>query len=193
MMAVAIGISTGGPSTIQKVIPAIPADVNAAFFLVQHMPATFTEAFAKRLDSLSALRVVEAAAGMEVLPGHCYVGRGDYHMTVHTNSRGVPVIRTPTRPDTLFKPSVDVMMDSVLEVFGKRVIGVLMTGIGSDGADAMVKIKQAGGYTIAESEESAVVFGMPREAIERGGACTILPSWDVAEAILARLFGRLSP
>ena len=187
LMAIAIGISTGGPATIGEVLPLLPRDLNAAVFLVQHMPGTFTASFAQRLDDTCQLRVEEAAAGTEVRPGHCYVGRGDYHLTVHRSTLGRRLIRTSTKPDTLFKPSVDVMMESVLAAFGgERTIGVLMTGIGDDGADMMVKIKQAGGYTIAESEETAVVFGMPREAIARGGAHAVLPSWDIAKAILRR-------
>jgi two-component system chemotaxis response regulator CheB len=185
--AIAIGISTGGPSTILDVIPNLPADINAAVFLVQHMPGSFTGPFARRLDECSELKVVEAEAGMDVLPGHCYVARGDYHMVVHARGTSRLVLRTPTTPETLFRPSVDVMMASVLQVFGRRTIGVLMTGIGDDGADQMVRIKRAGGYTIAESSESAVVYGMPREAIERGGADEVRPSWDIAKAILRKV------
>ncbi len=185
--AVAIGISTGGPSTIQEVLPKIPADRNAAVFLVQHMPASFTATFARRLDESCSLTVVETSAGMEVEPGYCYVSRGGLHLVLYRNGVGKVMIRTPSTPETLFRPSVNVMMESVLNTYGRDTIGVLMTGIGDDGADQMVQIKQKGGYTIAESEESAVVFGMPREAIERGGACEIRPSWEVAEAILKRL------
>lgn len=185
--AIAIGISTGGPSTILDVLPNLPADLNAVVFLVQHMPGTFTAAFARRLDEACAMRVVEAAPGMEVTPGCCYVARGDVHMTVYSTAAGKVYIRTPTTPETLFRPSVNVMMESVLRVYGRRTLGVLMTGIGDDGADQMVRIKEAGGHTIAESAESAVVFGMPREAIERGGACEVRPSWEVARAILRKL------
>jgi two-component system chemotaxis response regulator CheB len=185
--AIAIGISTGGPSTIMEVLPLLPANLNAVVFLVQHMPGSFTNPFARRLDEACALSVVEAAAGMEVHPGHCYVARGDFHMTVHRNSAGKTLLRTPTTPETLFRPSVNVMMESVLQAFGRHTIGVLMTGIGDDGADQMVRIKAAGGYTIAESAESAVVFGMPREAIERGGADEVRPSWEVAKAILRKV------
>jgi len=184
--AVAIGISTGGPSTILDVLPLLPASLNAVVFLVQHMPGSFTSPFARRLDEACALKVLEATAGLEVLPGHCYVARGDFHMIVHRNSSGKVLLRTPTTPETLFRPSVNVMMESVLKAFGRHTIGVLMTGIGDDGADQMVQIKAAGGYTIAESEESAVVFGMPREAIERGGADEVRPSWEVAKAILRK-------
>jgi two-component system chemotaxis response regulator CheB len=185
--AIAIGISTGGPSTILEVIPRLPADLNAAVFLVQHMPGTFTGTFARRLDEESELTVVEAEAGMIVQPGYCYVARGEFHLTLYTSAAGQSVIRTPSTPETLFRPSVDVMMESVLATYGRRTIGVLMTGIGDDGAAQMLKIREAGGYTIAESAESAVVYGMPREAIERGAAIEVRPSWEVAKAILRRL------
>jgi two-component system chemotaxis response regulator CheB len=124
---------------------------------------------------------------MEVQPGYCYIARGDSHLTLYKKSSGQIVIRTPKTPELLFVPSVNVMMESVLAVYGKNTIGVLMTGIGDDGADQMVKIKKAGGHTIGESEESSVVYGMPREAFERGGTCEVKPSWDIAKAILKRL------
>jgi two-component system chemotaxis response regulator CheB len=106
------------------------------------------------------------------------------HLCLHRKMTGEVVIRTPTTPATLFVPSVGVMMASVLSIYGTDTIGVLMTGIGDDGADQMVAIKQAGGHTIAESEQTAVVYGMPREAVERGGACVVAPSHQVAGEIL---------
>ena len=183
-MAIAIGISTGGPATLQDVLPHIPGDVPASVFLVQHMPPAFIASFAKRLDDNCPLKVVEACSGMVVEPGVCYVGAGGMHLCPHRRLTGDVVIRTPTTPVTLFMPSVSVMMESVLKVYGADTVGVLMTGIGDDGADQMVAIKQAGGHTIAESEQTAVVFGMPREAIERGGACVVAPSHQVAGEIL---------
>jgi len=115
------------------------------------------------------------------------VSRGGVHLVLYRTTTGKVMIRTPSTPETLFRPSVDVMMESVLNVYGRNTIGVLMTGIGDDGANQMVNIKANGGYTIAESKESAVVFGMPREAIERGGACEICPSWEIAAAVLKKL------
>ena len=182
--AVAMGISTGGPKVIYEVLPLLPPDINAVMFLVQHMPPNFTSSYVKRLRDACQIEVVEAEAGMKVKPGTLYVARGGRHLTVVKNSAGEVVTRLPTRPETLFIPSVDVMMESVLKVYGERTIGVLMTGMGDDGADAMVKIRQAGGVTIAESEESAVVFGMPAEAIRRGGAEIVVPIWDIAEEIV---------
>jgi two-component system chemotaxis response regulator CheB len=185
--AIAIGISTGGPATIMEVLPQLPADLSGAVFMVQHMPVSFTNAFARRLNDACDLKVVEVEAGMEVHPGYCYVARGDAHLTLYRKLSGQVFIRMPTTPLTLFVPSVNVMMESVLAVYGRDTIGVLMTGIGDDGADQMMRIKEAGGYTIAESEESCVVYGMPREVIERGGACEVRPSWDIAKAVLRRM------
>jgi two-component system chemotaxis response regulator CheB len=185
--AIAIGISTGGPATIMEVLPQLPRDIRGTVFLVQHMPVTFTNTFARRLNDACDLTVVEVEAGMEVQPGYCYVARGDAHLTLYRKLNGQVFIRMPTTPKTLFVPSVNVMMESVLAVYGRDTIGVLMTGIGDDGAEQMMRIKEAGGYTIAESEESCVVYGMPREAFERGATCEVKPSWDIARAIQKRL------
>ncbi len=185
--AVAIGISTGGPATIMEVLPLLPRDINAAIFLVQHMPPSFITSFAKRLQDACHINVVEADLGMEVQPGTCYVGKGGYHMIVYEKLLKKVIIRTPSAPQTLFMPSATVMMESVLKVYGQDTIGVLMTGIGDDGADQMVEITKAGGHTIAESEETAVVYGMPQEAYNRGGAKELLPSYRIAEAILKKV------
>ena len=165
-------------------MPLIPVDVPASLFLVQHMPPAFIASFAKRLDDHCALKVVEGRSGMPVEQSVCYVAPGGMHLCLHRKATGEVVLRTPTVPATLFVPSVGVMMASVLNIYGKDTIGVLMTGIGDDGADQMVAIKQAGGYTIAESQQTAVVYGMPREAIERGGACLVAPSHEVAGEIV---------
>jgi two-component system chemotaxis response regulator CheB len=149
------------------------------------MPPTFIASFARRLNDNCALKVVEARSGMPIEQSVCYVAPGGMHLCLHRKVTGEVVIRTPTMPDTLFVPSVGVMMDSVLKIYGNDTIGVLMTGIGDDGADQMVAIRQAGGHTIAESELTAVVWGMPREAIERGGACVVAPSYQVAGEILS--------
>ncbi len=182
--AVAMGISTGGPKTLFDVLPLLPRDLNAAVFLVQHMPGKFIPSFAKRIDDHSPMRCIEVEAGMEIEPGVIYIGTGGYHLNLYKKLSRRIVIRTPKQPVHQFIPSVDIMMQSVLEVFGTDTIGVLMTGMGDDGADSMVAIHQAGGITIAESEESAIVFGMPQEAIKRGGARIIKPCWDIASEIV---------
>jgi two-component system, chemotaxis family, protein-glutamate methylesterase/glutaminase len=185
--AVALGISTGGPVTLMDVLPLIPAGVNAALFLVQHMPGSFIRTFVQRLNEACHIEVVEAEAGAPVRPGVCYVAPGEHQLTLYRKTNGDVVIRTPTQPQTLFTPSVDVMMKSVLQTYGSDTVGVLMTGIGNDGAEQMVAITEAGGHTIAESEESAVVYGMPRQAIENGGARVVAPSWQIANEILKAL------
>jgi two-component system chemotaxis response regulator CheB len=183
-VAVAVGISTGGPATLSEVLPLLPADLPASVFLVQHMPASFLTAFARRLNENCPLTVVEARAGMAAQAGYCYVAPGGLHLCPYRKSSGEIVIRTPAQPRTLFVPSVNVMMQAVLEAYGSNTVGVLMTGIGDDGADQMVRIRQAGGLTIAESEETAVVYGMPREAFERGGADIVAPHYEVAQQIV---------
>lgn len=185
--AVAIGISTGGPATLMDVLPYLPKDIAAPMFLVQHMPALFIRTFAQRLNDACAVEVVEAEAGMIVREATCYVAPGDRQLTLYRKNDGNVVVRTPSQPKTLFMPSVDVMMESVLHVYGKGTVGVLMTGIGDDGAQQMVEIARAGGHTIAESQESCVVYGMPRQAIESGGAQVIAPCWDIAAEIMSAL------
>ena len=182
--AVAIGISTGGPKTIFDVLPYLPADLNAAIFLTQHMPPSFTRTFAQRIDKNCAMRCMEAEAGVTVEPGVIYLAKGGLHLCLRKNISGKVVIRTPRKPVTQFMPGVNIMMESVLSVFERQTIGVEMTGMGDDGADAMVQIKESGGITIAESEETAIVFGMPREAIERGGADIVVPSYEIADEII---------
>ncbi len=182
-VAVAIGASTGGPQTLMDIISELPSDLPAAIFIVQHMPASFTASFARRLDTYSQISIKEAEAGDVVRKSWGYLGKGGYHLLLR-KGRDVVRIRLSTKPEHLFVPSVDVMMHSVLEVFGRKTVGVLLTGMGDDGADAMVAIKKAGGITIAESEETAVVFGMPKEAIERGGAKIVAPSYEIAEEIV---------
>jgi len=179
---VVIGISTGGPGTLIEVLPMLPQDLGAAVIIVQHMPPAFTASFAKRLNDACRIPVKEADAGDVLKNGRGYLAAGGYQLVVRGESG---ILRLSITPKTIFMPSVNVTMESVLDAYGgKNVVGVLMTGMGDDGADAMVKIRRAGGITIAEDESTAVVFGMPREAIERGGAEIILPSYKIADAII---------
>jgi two-component system chemotaxis response regulator CheB len=179
---VVIGISTGGPATLMEVLPRLPQDLRAAVIIIQHMPPSFTSSFAKRLNDACIIPVKEADAGDILQNGRGYLARGGYQLVVRGDAG---LIRLPNTPKTLFIPSVNVAMESVLEAYGgNNVVGVLMTGMGDDGADSMVKIRQAGGITIAEDESTAVVFGMPREAIERGGAEIVAPSYKIADEII---------
>jgi len=189
---VAIGVSTGGPKTLLEVLPYLPADLDAAVVIVQHMPVSFTGPFAARLNAASAIEVKEAAAGDTLLPGHGYLTRGDKHMvfTRPRHGRGA-MVRYVTHPrDVPHMPSVDVMMNSAVDAFGADVIGVLLTGMGADGAEAMVHIREAGGTTIAEHESTCVVYGMPAQAVARGGADYVLPCYEIADKI-TELLGSL--
>ncbi|MCB1141311.1 MAG: chemotaxis response regulator protein-glutamate methylesterase [Leptospiraceae bacterium] len=185
--AVALGISTGGPKALSEIIPEFPEDLGAALFIVQHMPPNFTKSFATRLNEHSKISIKEADAGEIIQENMGYVGKGGYHLQLRKRPNGEIMTRLTDDIEHFFMPSVGVMMESVLSVFGRNTVGVLMTGMGDDGADAMVKIKQAGGITIAESEETAVVFGMPKEAIERGGADIIVPSYKIVDEVLKAL------
>lgn len=183
---VVIGVSTGGPGTLMDILPHIPPDLDAAIVVVQHMPPMFTASFAKRLDDHCQIPFKEAENSDPLVKGQGMVAPGGIHLLVRKHiNRSEHIVRLSTMPAaTLFTPSVDVTMFSILESFGRRTIGVLLTGMGSDGAEAMVAIRKAGGITIAEAESTAVVFGMPREAIERGGAEIVAPAYNIAKEIV---------
>ncbi|KZL92341.1 protein-glutamate methylesterase/protein-glutamine glutaminase [Clostridium magnum] len=183
---VVIGISTGGPKTLMEILPDIPEDLNAAIIVIQHMPPSFTSTFVKRIDAASPFSFKEAQAGDVIANRRGFLAPGGFQLLVRQSKyKGEYMIRLTKSPSTLFMPSVDVTMDSVLECFGgKNTIGVLMTGMGDDGANSMVRIRKAGGITIAQDEATSVVFGMPREAIERGGAEIVVPSYRIPEEII---------
>jgi two-component system chemotaxis response regulator CheB len=186
--AVAIGVSTGGPKVLSDIIGDLPADLNAVVFIVQHIPPNFTASFADRLNKLAKFTIKEAETGELLKNNIGYLGKGGYQLLINRLTPNVPPrIRLSTKPNHLFMPSVDIMMESVVNIFEERTIGVLLTGMGSDGADGMVKIRKKGGITIAESEETAIVFGMPSEAISRGGAEIIAPSYRIADKIVESL------
>ncbi len=168
---VLIGSSTGGPGLIEQICSSLPRDFPFPVCVVQHMPAQFTNAFAMRLNRSSVLNVHESAHNMEILPGNIYVAHGGVHMNFTKKVSGKIMIREDKeKGKNFFQPSVNEMLYSALEVFdGVNIIGVILTGIGDDGADGMVKLKKAGAYTLGESEKTAVVYGMPKEAYERGG------------------------
>jgi two-component system chemotaxis response regulator CheB len=188
--AVVIGASTGGPRAVEEIVRHFPADLPAPVFLVQHMPPLFTSSFAERLNEKYPIKTVEGAHRMSVDPGTVYVAPGGKHMTIEkvlgTKQYRLAVGAEPK--ETVFKPSVDVTMMSLLEQLpASMLISVLLTGIGSDGAQAMVEIKKQGGFTIAESEETAVVYGMPRAAAEMGGASVVLPYSQIGRFIVGEV------
>ncbi|HAL39941.1 MAG TPA: chemotaxis response regulator protein-glutamate methylesterase [Polaromonas sp.] len=181
---VVVGVSTGGPRTLEEILPQLPVDFPWPVLVAQHMPAAFTKSFAERLNKVCALRVVEAASPMPVEPGTVYIAKGGADMVVAMRGGKLTVLPKPENSQHLWHPSVELLGRSVLEHCDPaRVTAVMLTGMGSDGADAFTEIKQRGGRTIAESEESCVVFGMPKELIEKRGASLVL----AAEKIAAQL------
>ncbi|MFT5659875.1 MAG: two-component system chemotaxis response regulator CheB [Sulfurimonas sp.] len=182
---VLIGSSTGGPGLIEQICRAIPTNYKYPVCVVQHMPEQFTSSFTRRLDRASKINVYESAQNMELQPGNVYLARGGVHMNFLKKVSGKIVIREDkNKGNNFFQPSVNDMMHSAVDVFGEEnIIGVILTGIGNDGADAMVRIKNGGGYTLGESEESATVYGMPKEAYDRGGVMEQLDFMQILKKI----------
>ncbi len=181
---VMIGVSTGGPRTLEDILPRLPADFPWAVLVAQHMPANFTDAFAQRMDRLCKLTVREVAATLPLEAGGVYIGKGGTDMVVVERLGRIAVQPRPESPAHPWHPSVDVLVDSALKLLPPRdLIGVQLTGMGNDGAQAMARLKRQGGRTIAESEDTAVVFGMPQELIELDGATLVLPCQDVARQV----------
>jgi two-component system, chemotaxis family, protein-glutamate methylesterase/glutaminase len=172
---VAIGISTGGPNALQYVLSQIPADFAAAILIVQHMPEGFTEMFARRLDECCALDVHEARSGDLLVAGRVLICPGNRHMIVRRMPRGDMAVLSDAPPVNGHRPSADVLFHSVAHEFTLTSVGVLMTGMGDDGAEGLGAIKAAGGMTVAQSEDTCVVSGMPRAAIIKGYANKIVP------------------
>jgi two-component system chemotaxis response regulator CheB len=181
---VLIGVSTGGPRTLEDILPNLPADFPCAVVVAQHMPPNFTDAFAKRMDRLCGMHVREVSAPMPLEPGQVYIGKGGTDVAVVERLGRLVVAPRPETPGHPWHPSVDVMVDSAMKLLPtSQITGVMLTGMGNDGAAAMTRLKQQGGRTIAESEATAVVFGMPQELIERGGATVVLPCTDIARQL----------
>ncbi|HOS94866.1 MAG TPA: chemotaxis response regulator protein-glutamate methylesterase, partial [Armatimonadota bacterium] len=169
---VAIGTSTGGPRALQAVVPFLPADLPAGVLIVQHMPPKFTKSLADRLNADSQIEVREAQPGDTVTTGVALLAPGDYHMRV-TADRRIELTQDP--PLWGVRPAVDVMLDSAVRLFERRMLAVVMTGMGRDGRDGCVQVRQAGGRVVAEHEETCVVYGMPRAVVEAGVADEVLP------------------
>lgn len=183
---VLIGVSTGGPRTLEDILPLLPADFPWPVLVAQHMPAGFTKSFADRLDQICALKVLEAGHPMPVEPGAIYIGKGGADMVTTKRAGKLTVLPKPENLEFLWHPSVELLGRSVLEHYDPtRVTAVMLTGMGSDGADAFTEIKKRGGRTIAESEDTAVVFGMPAELINRGGASIVLDAGKVADQLVS--------
>jgi len=182
---VTLGISTGGPLALQKMIPMIPEDYSSSILIVQHMPPTFTQPFARRLNQLAKVQVKEAAEGDITEPGTVYIAPGGKHMVFERKGNGKLVIKLSMIPsDTLFRPSVDVMMLSAASVYRGKILGVIMTGMGNDGLKGMTMIKELGGITLAQDEATCVVYGMPKACVKSGIIDYTIPLESLAESIV---------
>jgi two-component system chemotaxis response regulator CheB len=183
---VAIGVSTGGPHALQYVFSQLPADFPGTILVVQHMPEGFTEMFARRLDEICAIQVKEAQSGDLLLAGRVLICPGTRHMKAKRLPLGDVVVLSDEARVNGHRPSVDVLFRSVAEEFGPRGMAVLMTGMGEDGAQGMGTVKAAGGMTIAQSEDSCVVYGMPKAAIDRGYAVRVVALDALANTLMAQ-------
>ncbi|HHW39957.1 MAG TPA: chemotaxis response regulator protein-glutamate methylesterase [Syntrophomonadaceae bacterium] len=189
---VIIGVSTGGPRTLEGILPALPGSFPAPVIVVQHMPEGFTKCFAERLDAYCALRVREAADGVPLEKGTVTVARGGYHLKFARRPIDKRLVLRLSRDpgDVLYIPSVSVTLRSLRQhLRDSQIVGVMLTGMGDDGVDEMAQVRKGGGYTIAESEETAVVWGMPGELWQRGGADVLAPAYDIAPLIIRAVEG----
>ena len=183
---ICIGASTGGTEAIREVLTPLPAD-SPAIVITQHMPPGFTTSFAARLDSLCKIRVEEARDGQRILPGHAYIAPGGRHLRIDRSGSNYVTVVEDTEPVNRHRPSVEVLFRSAARVLGPNALGIMLTGMGADGAQAMREMKDAGSYNYVQDETSCVVFGMPRMAIQAGAAHEILPLNQIAPALLNRL------
>lgn len=181
---VVIGSSTGGPNALQQVIPRLPKNLPAAVLVVQHMPPGFTASLANRLNDSSALEVCEAKEGDYVQTGRVYIAPGGNHMVLHSKT----VIGLNQNPPVhSVRPAVDVTLESAVNYYGSKMVGVILTGMGYDGSKGMAALKKAGGKTVVQDEATCVVYGMPRVVVEMGKADKILPIQNIADEIVAML------
>jgi two-component system, chemotaxis family, protein-glutamate methylesterase/glutaminase len=185
---VVIGASTGGPQALKLLIPQLPADFPVPIALVLHMPVGFTELFARSLGDVSRVRVMEAREGSPLLPGMVLVAPAGYHMSMRRGRDGSVSTSLSLRPlDTSHRPAVDVLFQSASEVYGDRVLGVVLTGMGADGTQGASWIKAQGGRILTESEQSCVVYGMPRSVVEAGLSDVAAPLGEMARIIIEAL------
>jgi two-component system chemotaxis response regulator CheB len=185
---VVIGISTGGPQALKKLIPRLPKDFPVPVGIVLHMPVGYTEMYAQKLNDLSPLEVVEARDGMPVIAGRVLLAQAGRHLRFERDSDGSVVARLDAQPfDSLHRPSVDVLFKSAADVWKGRTLGIVMTGMGSDGQEGAAWIKAQGGQILTEAEETCVVYGMPRSVVDSGLSDRAVPLPALADAVLEAL------
>jgi two-component system chemotaxis response regulator CheB len=182
---IVIGASSGGPHALRYLLPKIPVEVDAGILIVQHMMETFTSSFVRWLDEICEMEVKEAKDGDWVMPGRVLVAPGASHMKVHRSSAGGEIVLEKSNPVSGHRPSVDVLFKSVAQEYGALAVGLIMTGMGSDGAEGLGEIRRAGGRTLAQDKESCSVFGMPRVAIEKGYVDRVLPLTEIADYLIS--------
>ncbi|MDE5897929.1 MAG: chemotaxis response regulator protein-glutamate methylesterase [Treponemataceae bacterium] len=182
---IALGISTGGPNALRDVFKMIDPHLRQPILVVQHMPAGFTAEFAQSLDRICPLTVVEAADNMRVEPGHIYIAPGAYHICVEDHGLGCVIKTNQDPPRNGHRPSVDVLFESVAKLYKNNALGVIMTGMGRDGAEQLAEMRRQGAWTLGQDEKSAVVYGMPRVAWELGGVQKQVPLMQMADEISA--------
>ena len=186
---IAIGSSTGGTEALRQVLIPMPL-TSPGIVITQHMPPGFTRSFADRLNSLCQIAVKEAEDNDRVLPGHAYIAPGDLHMELIRSGANYHIKLNKSPPVNRHRPAVDVLFKSVAKSAGKNAVGAILTGMGSDGAKGLLDMRNAGAHTLAQSEKSCVVFGMPREAIALGAACEIVDLQDISQRILNSIVGQ---
>jgi two-component system chemotaxis response regulator CheB len=185
---VAIGVSTGGPPAVQKILSELPADFPACILIAQHMPKTFTGPFAKRLNEASALDVKEAESGDVIKPGRVFVSPGGSHLKIKQQVTHIDVVVDSEPADALYKPSANELIASVAQAVGRRGLGVILTGMGSDGREGIRQLKERGGFALAQSNETCVVYGMPKAIVDAGLADRIVDLDEMPAAILRALY-----
>lgn len=183
---IVIGASTGGTEAIREVLLSLPPD-SPGIMIAQHMPAGFTRSFAQRLDNVCRVWVSEAVQGERILPGHAYIAPGEFHLSLRRSGANYVAQVDQEEAVNRHRPSVDVLFDSAAIHAGENAVGMLLTGMGRDGAEGLLHMRQAGAHTLVQDEASCVVFGMPREAIAIGAACEVVPLRDMGQCVMSHL------
>ncbi len=183
---VAIGSSTGGTEALKEVLTRFPANMPPVV-ITQHIPPAFSASFAERMNMICEMTVAQATEGMEIVNGHVYIAPGDRHLVVRSSGGKLYCHLDDSEPVNQHKPSVEVMFDSICKIAPRKTVAVMLTGMGDDGADAMKRLREAGSYTVAQDEETSVVWGMPGQAYKRGAVVKIMPLQEIANEVITQI------